>query len=106
MKSSYSYTGKIKLAVVREWNRTHSIADARAAVDNIPSIPTCYRWIAEATRTEPAANGVRYNKTFKRKAVKMFYRKNRNASAVARQVGTTNVSILRWVKQATDTRLS
>lgn len=106
MKSSYSYTGKIKLAVVREWNRTHNLADARAAVDNIPSIPTCYRWIAEATRTEPAANSVRFNKTFKRKAVKLFYRKNRNASAVARQIGTTTASVLRWVKQATDTRLS
>lgn len=98
MKTVTSYSSKMKFAVINEWNRTHNIVQARQAACNIPAKITCYKWIQQATQSEPAVNSVRYTKAFKKKAVRMYYRKGRNARQTAKALGVHPTSIRYWVK--------
>lgn len=99
LKTSTSYTTKMKLVVINEWNRTHDIKLARAAVNDVPSLVSCYKWIQDAGCGSNNPNlSNRYDKRFKRKAIRTYYRLGRNVNKAAREVGVTPTTLWRWLR--------
>lgn len=99
MKTHLGYTSKLKFAVIQEWNRSHSMTQAREAAGNIPAMITCYKWVQAACKPDQETF-TRHSTATKRRAVRMYYSKGRKATLVAKKFKVVPNTIHRWVKEA------